>query len=46
VTLSFLEDGDRTRLVLEQGPFATNDRHALHETGWTQTLDRLDQFLA
>ena len=46
VTLSFLKDGDRTRLVLEHGPFATKDRHALHETGWTQTLDRLDQFLA
>jgi uncharacterized protein YndB with AHSA1/START domain len=46
VTVSFLEYGDGTKLVLEQGPFATKDRHALHETGWTETLDRLDRFLA
>jgi uncharacterized protein YndB with AHSA1/START domain len=46
VTLSFLEYGDGTRLALEQGPFATKDRYALHEAGWTQTLDRLDRFLA
>ena len=46
VTLSFSEYGDGTRLILEQGPFATRDRHALHETGWMQTLDRLERFLA
>ena len=46
VTLSFLENGDGTRLVLEQAPFATKERHALHETGWTETLDRLDRFLS
>jgi uncharacterized protein YndB with AHSA1/START domain len=46
VTLSLLAVGDGTRLVLEQGPFATQDRHALHETGWTETLERLGRFLA
>ena len=45
VTLSFLENGEGTRLVLEQGQFATEARHALHETGWTETLERLDRFL-
>jgi uncharacterized protein YndB with AHSA1/START domain len=46
VTLSFVGDGDATRLALEQSPFSTKDRLDLHETGWTQTLDRLDRFLA
>ena len=46
VTLSFLDDGDETRLVLDQAPFATEARRALHETGWTETLDRLQRFVA
>ena len=46
VTLSFLDDGGGTRLVLDQGPFATEARHALHEAGWTETLERLEWFLA
>ena len=46
VTLSFLDDPEGTRLVLDQGPFATDARYALHEAGWTETLERLAQFLA
>ena len=46
VTLSFFDDGDQTKLVLDQAPFATEARHALHEAGWTETLERLQQFLA
>lgn len=45
VTLTFEPVAHGTRLVLDQGPFATEARHALHETGWTESLDRLDQFL-
>jgi uncharacterized protein YndB with AHSA1/START domain len=45
VTLSFLDHREGTRLVLDQGPFATEARRALHETGWTETLQRLEQFL-
>jgi uncharacterized protein YndB with AHSA1/START domain len=41
VALSFLEQGEGTTIVLDQGPFATDDRRALHETGWTETLERL-----
>jgi len=41
VTLSFLDDRDGTRLVLDQGMFATRARYDLHEAGWTETLDRL-----
>ena len=46
VRLSFLEHREGTKLVLDQGPFATEARHALHEAGWTETLERLEQFLA
>jgi uncharacterized protein YndB with AHSA1/START domain len=46
VTLSFLDDGEHTTLVFRQGPFATEARYSLHETGWTETLERLARFLA
>ncbi|MGH3134735.1 MAG: SRPBCC family protein [Gaiellaceae bacterium] len=45
VTLSFLERREGTKLVLDQGPFATEARRALHETGWTETLERLERSL-
>jgi uncharacterized protein YndB with AHSA1/START domain len=45
VTLSFLTDGEGTRLILDQGPFATEARRALHATGWSETLERLERFL-
>jgi uncharacterized protein YndB with AHSA1/START domain len=45
VTLSFLDHREGTRLVLEQVAFATEARRALHEAGWTDSLDRLEQFL-
>ncbi|MGZ4408754.1 MAG: SRPBCC family protein [Gaiellaceae bacterium] len=46
VTLSFVAFAEGTRLVLDQGPFATEPRRALHETGWAETLDGLERFLA
>ena len=46
VMLSFLEHDTGTTVVLAQGPFATAPRRALHETGWTETLERLERFLA
>ena len=46
VTLSFLDHREGTKLVLDQGPFATEARHALHEAGWRETLERLERFLA
>jgi uncharacterized protein YndB with AHSA1/START domain len=46
VTLSFFGHCEGTRLVLDQGPFATQARYELHEAGWTETLDRLAEYLA
>jgi len=35
-----------TRVVLEQGPFKTEARRALHRDGWTDSLERLEQALS
>jgi uncharacterized protein YndB with AHSA1/START domain len=45
VTLSFGDRGRDTALVLDQGPFATKERRALHEAGWTDSLERLEASL-
>jgi len=45
VTLSFLDQPAGTRVVLDQGQFATDARLALHTAGWTETLERLERFL-
>jgi uncharacterized protein YndB with AHSA1/START domain len=44
VTLSFLGCA-ATKLVVDQGPFATEARRALHEAGWIESLERLEEFL-
>ena len=36
---------DSTEMIVEQGPFATEGRRALHEQGWTESLDRLHALL-
>ena len=46
VTLSFGDLGRDTALVLDQGPFATEARRALHEAGWTDSLERLEASLS
>ena len=45
VTLSFLDHTEGTKIVLDQGPFATEARRALHEAGWTESLERLERSL-
>ena len=45
VTLTFLDERGGTRLVLDQGPFLTEARFALHQAGWGDTLERLEQYL-
>ena len=46
VTLSFGDLERDTALVLDQGPFATEERRALHEAGWTDSLERLEASLS
>jgi uncharacterized protein YndB with AHSA1/START domain len=46
VTLSVRDLGASTELSLTQGPFAVERRRALHDEGWTQSLDRLEHVLS
>lgn len=45
VTLSLEDRGETTELRVAQGEFATQERYALHEAGWTESLERLEQVL-
>ena len=46
VTFSLGDLGESTELNVDQGVFATEGRRALHEQGWTETLDRLHQLIS
>lgn len=46
VTMTFEERDGSTALVLHQEGFATEARRALHEDGWTDSLDRLETLLS
>jgi uncharacterized protein YndB with AHSA1/START domain len=46
VTVSLLDLGDSTEFDLVQAGFATERRRALHEAGWADSLDRLQQLMA
>ncbi len=45
VTLSLRDGGDSTQLSLEQGPFGTEARRALHRDGWADSLDKLERLI-
>ena len=45
VSLSLKERGEKTELRLTHGDFATQERHSLHEAGWTESLERLERLL-
>jgi uncharacterized protein YndB with AHSA1/START domain len=45
VTVTFDPADPGTRLLLDQGPFKTAARRQLHHDGWTQTLERLEQYV-
>ncbi|HEY1285472.1 MAG TPA: SRPBCC domain-containing protein [Solirubrobacterales bacterium] len=46
VTLTFRDLGGSTEVTLHQGDFATEGRLELHEQGWSDTLDRLEELFA
>lgn len=43
--LTFRERGGSTQVELEQGPFRTEERRALHRDGWGESLDKLERLL-
>ena len=46
VSISLSDLGGWTRLTMDQGVFATEARRALHEQGWSDSLERLEAFLS
>jgi uncharacterized protein YndB with AHSA1/START domain len=45
VEISLEDRGERTEALLTQSTFATESRLALHQQGWADSLDRLEQLL-
>jgi uncharacterized protein YndB with AHSA1/START domain len=45
VTLSLRDHGENVVVELTQGEFATEERLALHDGGWTESFEKLDQLL-
>jgi uncharacterized protein YndB with AHSA1/START domain len=46
VTLSFRDVDGSTEVNFTQRMFATEERRALHEQGWTESLERLQELLS
>jgi uncharacterized protein YndB with AHSA1/START domain len=46
VTFSLRDLGGSTELTVDQGIFATEERRALHEQGWTESLERLQKLIS
>jgi uncharacterized protein YndB with AHSA1/START domain len=46
VDFSLEDRGGSTFLTVDQRGFATDERRALHEQGWSESLDRLEAVLA
>jgi uncharacterized protein YndB with AHSA1/START domain len=46
VELSFRDLGKSTEVILTQHPFKTEPRRELHADGWTDSFDKLEQFLS
>ena len=45
VTLSIRDRGERTEVELTQGAFATEERRALHDQGWSESFERIADLL-
>jgi uncharacterized protein YndB with AHSA1/START domain len=46
VELSFRDLGESTEVDLAQGPFKTQARCELHRDGWTDSFDKVEQFIS
>ena len=46
VELSFRDLGESTEVDFAQGPFNTTARRDLHRDGWSDTFDKLEQFIS
>lgn len=46
VDLSFRDLGESTEVVMTQGSFKTEGRRELHRDGWTESFDKLEEFIS
>ena len=46
VTVTFAEQGGKTRMIFRQSPFQSVGERDGHQGGWTSTFDRLDEYIA
>jgi uncharacterized protein YndB with AHSA1/START domain len=46
ITLTFVEQGDKTKLTLKQTLFESVTSRDMHESGWSSTFDMLGEYLA
>lgn len=46
VDLSFRDHAGSTEVAFAQGPFRTEERHALHQRGWSDSFDKLERLLS
>jgi uncharacterized protein YndB with AHSA1/START domain len=46
VTITLVEQGEKTRMIFRQSPFQSSGERDGHHGGWTSTFDRLDDYLA
>ena len=46
VTLTLRDRGEQTEVALGQGEFATVERRTLHEGGWSDSFEKLEQLLS
>jgi hypothetical protein len=46
VALTLHPLGESTALTIDQGYFATEERRSLHEQGWSESIDRLEELIA
>jgi uncharacterized protein YndB with AHSA1/START domain len=46
VVIGFRDLGESTEVVLEQGPFKTEARRALHRDGWGDSFDKLERLIS
>ena len=44
--LTLTERGEETEVSFSQGPFATEERRAVHEGGWRDSFEKLERLLA
>jgi uncharacterized protein YndB with AHSA1/START domain len=45
VAISLRDLGGSTEMIVDQGIFATEERRGIHDQGWTDSLDRLEELV-